>query len=385
LSATYGSAVTVPYTVGGTATAGAGADYTIPASPLVIPAGQGSGAITITVNGDGLDELDETVIVTMGTPVNATPGATTVHTATIVDDDAAPTVAFTVAAQSNLESVSPVTATVQLSAASGQAVTVPYTVDAASTATGGGTDYSLGTASPLSIAAGTTTATISLSVIGDGVVEPDETVLLVLGGPTNATLGAIPNQTITIQNDDAAPPAPVITSPTGGSLTNDNTPTITGTAQTGTTVEVFDGVASLGTTAAAGGTWSLTPAPLADGSHTVTAQATDGAGNTGSLSAGVTFTVDATVPAAPVILSPTQNEALLTATPTVTGTAEAAATVAVLIDGAVSGTTAADGAGAWSYTVPAALATGPHTVRARATDAAGNTGPDSGTTDFTVP
>jgi hypothetical protein len=117
----------------------------------------------------------------------------------------------------------------------------------------------------------------------------------------------------------------------------------------------------------------------------VTAQATDGAGNTGSLSAGVTFTVDATVPAAPVILSPTQNEALLTATPTVTGTAEAAATVAVLIDGAVSGTTAADGAGAWSYTVPAALATGPHTVRARATDAAGNTGPDSGTTDFTVP
>jgi hypothetical protein len=39
------------------------------------------------VNDDALDENDETVIVDMGTPTNATTGATTVHTATITDND----------------------------------------------------------------------------------------------------------------------------------------------------------------------------------------------------------------------------------------------------------------------------------------------------------
>ncbi|MBE0594437.1 MAG: hypothetical protein IH616_18765 [Gemmatimonadales bacterium] len=209
--------------------------------------------------------------------------------------------------------------------------------------------------------------------------------VLQLGAPTNAGLGAVSTHTITIGNDDAPPPAPVITSPLPGSLTNDNTPTISGTAQAGATVEVFDGAVSLGTTVATGGAWSLTPAALTDGSHTVTARATDGAGNTSPLSAGVTFTVDATLPAAPVVTSPTQNEILTTSTPTITGTAEANATVTILIDGAVSGTTPADGAGVWGYTVSAALATGPHTVAARATDAAGNTGSDSGTTSFTAP
>ncbi|MEJ2353659.1 MAG: hypothetical protein P8Y03_28095, partial [Anaerolineales bacterium] len=45
--------------------------------------------ITITVNDDSIDESDETVIINMGTPTNATQGATTVHTATITDNDTA--------------------------------------------------------------------------------------------------------------------------------------------------------------------------------------------------------------------------------------------------------------------------------------------------------
>jgi uncharacterized protein YfaP (DUF2135 family) len=40
-------------------------------------------SITITVVDDAIDENNETVIVTMGSPTNATQGATTVHTATI--------------------------------------------------------------------------------------------------------------------------------------------------------------------------------------------------------------------------------------------------------------------------------------------------------------
>jgi len=58
-------------------------------------------------------------------------------------------------------------------------------------------------------------------------------------------------------------------------------PAITGSAEPGSTVEVFDGAASLGTAAADGatGAWSFTPAaPLSTGPHTVTATASSAAG-----------------------------------------------------------------------------------------------------------
>jgi hypothetical protein len=52
---------------------------------------------------DTLDEPDETVVATMGVPTNATAADNTVHTATITDDDSAPTVSFTAASQSGAE------------------------------------------------------------------------------------------------------------------------------------------------------------------------------------------------------------------------------------------------------------------------------------------
>ena len=87
LSGASGLPVTVPFTLSGTATQGAGNDYTITASPITIAAGNTTATITITIINDPLPENNETVIVTMGTPTNATLGATTVHTATIIDDD----------------------------------------------------------------------------------------------------------------------------------------------------------------------------------------------------------------------------------------------------------------------------------------------------------
>jgi hypothetical protein len=89
LSATSASTVTIPFTVTGTATGG-GTDYSITASPVTITAGNLTTTITITLSNDLIYEGNETVIVTMGTPTNATQGATTVHTATITEDDAAP-------------------------------------------------------------------------------------------------------------------------------------------------------------------------------------------------------------------------------------------------------------------------------------------------------
>ncbi len=86
LSGTSSADVDVPFTLSGTATDG-GTDYSITASPITIPAGATTQAITITVTDDALDETDETVIVTMGSPTNATQGVITVHTATITDND----------------------------------------------------------------------------------------------------------------------------------------------------------------------------------------------------------------------------------------------------------------------------------------------------------
>jgi uncharacterized repeat protein (TIGR02059 family) len=82
----------------------------------------------------------------------------------------------------------------------------------------------------------------------------------------------------------AAPSAPdlIAASDTGNSdsdnLTNDTTPSLSGTAEVGSTVEVFaDGVSLGSTTADANGDWTFTVADtnsLADGSYSITATAT---------------------------------------------------------------------------------------------------------------
>ncbi len=139
-------------------------------------------------------------------------------------------------------------------------------------------------------------------------------------------------------------------------------------------------------TADAGGNWSFTPpAALADGSHTVRATATDAAGNTSPSSTTNTFTVDTTAPAAPVVLTPANGSVTNDNTPTYSGTAEANSTV-TRHRGRDSGGHChrRPRCGTWSFTPTAALADGPHTVRATATDAAGNTSPVSSTNTFTV-
>ncbi len=88
LSTATGKPVTVPFNVTGTATQGAGADYTITASPITIPAESTSTSIVITINNDNImGEGDETVVISMGAPTNAVKGSPDVHIAKIIDDD----------------------------------------------------------------------------------------------------------------------------------------------------------------------------------------------------------------------------------------------------------------------------------------------------------
>jgi subtilisin len=69
LSAAAGDMVTVPYSIGGTAVNPA--DHNASGGSVTVLAGQTSAPITFTVVGDALDEAAETVVLTMGTPTNA--------------------------------------------------------------------------------------------------------------------------------------------------------------------------------------------------------------------------------------------------------------------------------------------------------------------------
>jgi hypothetical protein len=64
-------------------------------------------------------------------------------------------------------------------------------------------------------------------------------------------------------------------------ITSDNLPTLSGTAEPGSTVDLMEGSTVLGTvTADPSGNWSITPTTaLSDGVHTLVARATDPSGN----------------------------------------------------------------------------------------------------------
>ncbi|WP_439533734.1 choice-of-anchor I family protein [Polymorphobacter sp.] len=168
--------------------------------------------------------------------------------------------------------------------------------------------------------------------------------------------------------------------------------TITGTAEAGASVQLFDGTTSLGTvTAGSNGTFSL-DVTLPAGARSITARATDTAGNVSTPSTALVVTVDATAPAAPTGLdlaaaddtgvSDSDNITRNTTALTITGTAEAGASVQ-LFDGTTSlGTTTAGSNGTFSLDVT--LAAGVRSVTAVATDVAGNVGAASAPLAITV-
>ncbi len=83
----------VPYTLGGSATAGALADYTAPSGVIEFMPGQLSGLISIPIYSDTTDEPDETITLTLLAPVGSGApglGSPSLHTITLTDDDQAP-------------------------------------------------------------------------------------------------------------------------------------------------------------------------------------------------------------------------------------------------------------------------------------------------------
>lgn len=202
--------VNVPYSTSGDAEWGTTKDYTSSPDPVVIPAGSLSREIMIDINDDELDEVDESAILTMDMPSNAILGSPSQHTLQIVDNDDPPEVSFHTSSISISEEVGTLTTAVYLSAASAKEVSLPYSLSG--TTTEG--DYTVQSPSPLTISPGNTRAEISFSIAeGDG-HEEDETLVIALDSPSNAAIGAIDTQTVTITEDT---PTPVISFETSAS------------------------------------------------------------------------------------------------------------------------------------------------------------------------
>ena len=155
-------------------------------------------------------------------------------------------------------------------------------------------------------------------------------------GNTGAASAAL---SVTI--DTTAPVAPSITSfspdtgTVGDGITSANVLTLTGTAEANSTVKVFDGATLLGSAVANGsGAWSFTTRHLSNAAHSLTATATDAAGNAGAASSALAVTVVAP-PGAPVITSFSPDTGVVgdgitdPAILTLTGTAVANSTVNV--------------------------------------------------------
>jgi hypothetical protein len=181
--------------------------------------------------------------------------------------------------------------------------------------------------------------------------------------------------------------APTLAITSTGVLTNQTTQSISGTidaADAGLTVSIYDGTTLLGiVTPAANGSWSKQVTLLSiQGTQTLTAQATDAAGNVGT-SSPVTYTLDTIPPTLTVV-----STGVLTnqTTQTISGTidaADAGLTVSIYDGTTLLGTVISGVPGAWSKQVTLLSTQGVQTITAQATDAAGNVGTSNSVT-FTL-
>jgi hypothetical protein len=218
LSAVSGTDASIPFGVGtGSPNATNPADHNAAAGTISIPAGQESGTYTFKVFGDVLDEGNEQVVLTMGTPTGASQGANTTHTTTILDDDALPLVFIDTAdpgyTTTKSEAGGTVSLVVKLDAVSGRQVTVPYTTGGTATS---GSDYTISPATQIVFNAGETSKTVTITLINDTADEPNsETLVFTLQDPNPATGQlASPNcsgnetscrYTLSITDDDDVP------------------------------------------------------------------------------------------------------------------------------------------------------------------------------------
>lgn len=169
---------------------------------------------------------------------NATKPTTSI---TCVTATSTPTVTLSTGATSIAEASGSTTVTATLSASTTSAVTVNLSLSGTATVT---SDYTLSTS--ISIPAGSTSASITLTAVQDVAAESGETVIIDISSVTNATESGTQQKTVTITDDDSAP---TVTLSSGSSSISEaaGSTTITATLSSSTTSTVTVNLSFSGT------------------------------------------------------------------------------------------------------------------------------------------
>jgi CSLREA domain-containing protein len=206
----------------------AGSDYTDSSQTVVFNEGESSKTINIPISDDVVYEGNETVNLALGsTTINAPVGAgksnppsVDPHAAvlTIVDNDVAPTLAINDVTQNEGNSGT-TTFTFHITKTGATQLSASVTVNTANGTASAPGDYAAIVNQVVTFAANETDKTVNVSVVGNTVVEPDETFFVNLSNPANATISD--NQGLgTITNDDTDVSV-AISSPVSASVTED--------------------------------------------------------------------------------------------------------------------------------------------------------------------
>ncbi len=218
LSAPSGGTVSVSYNTGnGTATAGS--DYVASSGLVSFTPGETTKTLTVPVHGDPLTEPNETFVVNLFTPQNATISKA-LGTGTILNDDAT----LQMSSQSYLisEDQLRVDITVTRTGDTSGAASVTFTTNDAAGLQN--CNVFNGIASPrcdfivqngtVAFAAGETSKTFSIAIINDSYAEGTENFTITLSNASGASLGSQSNATVMIvDNESVTGPNPIDQTP----------------------------------------------------------------------------------------------------------------------------------------------------------------------------
>ncbi len=228
--------LTVAIALNPSSTATQNSDYTFSPATLTFSAGTNTLTqnVAVTVKADNIPENSETAVFSFGTITDGIAGTTNQATLTIPANDAIDyaIAAGTASISEGNSGNTPVTFTVTRSGGIDAASSVNYSIGGTATDSSdynniGGTSGGTSITGTVNFATGETSKTITLDVLGDAIIEPDETITVTLSNPVAPGLTptiTTADATTTIGNDDTAgvtvnPASGLVTTEAGDSAT----------------------------------------------------------------------------------------------------------------------------------------------------------------------
>ena len=262
--------VAVAISTSGTATEGT--DYST-ISDIAVSAGSRTGTASFSITDDSVYEGSETATVSIGS-VNggsaSAAGSGTSFNITLSDNESAPTVSLSADSLTIGEDGSAVTVTATLSGIADEAVTVPLNTSGTAIE---GTDYA--TISNITISAGATTGSTTITPTDDNISESDETIIVSLGtlSGANASNGSQTILSFTLTDDESAPSI-TLTSSATSIAENSGSPLTISVASSVTSSEAI--IVTLGSSGSAtsGTDYTAIPTTLTIPANTTTATTT---------------------------------------------------------------------------------------------------------------